>query len=256
MTNGEIVFWASGCASCHVSPGAEETDRPLLAGGKAFKSDFGTFYAPNITPHPDAGIGGWSIEDFANAVQKGVSPDGKHYYPAFPFSAYGLMTPQDVVDLKAFVDSLPSSSASNVQHDVGFPFNIRRALGGWKFLFVQDDWVLTGAATAHIERGRYLVEAMGHCAECHTPRNELGGLMRDKWLTGAPIPGSATARIPSITPDDLGWSREDLSYYFETGFTPDFDSAGGEMAAVIRNLSRLSSEDRDAIAAYLLDIGV
>ncbi len=250
VSRGEAVFWATGCASCHVAPKEEVPERPVLTGGQAFKSDFGTFFAPNISSDPQFGIGGWSLEQFANAVQQGVSPEGQHYYPAFPYTAYSKMAPQDVVDLKAFIDMLPASPTENRAHNIGFPFNIRRSLGGWKFLFANTEWVVADASSSELERGRYLVEALGHCGECHTPRNKLGGLKTEAWLTGAPVPGGK-GKVPDITPQTLTWSTQDLAYYFETGFTPDFDSVGGHMAEVVRNLSRLPASDREAIAAYL-----
>jgi len=154
------------------------------------------------------------------------------------------------VDLKAFLDTLPPSSAPSLPHELGFPFNIRRTLGGWKLLFGNRPYVLDGDLSPEVARGRYLVEVLGHCAECHTPRNELGGLKLDRWLAGAPTPDN-TGRYPNITPAALNWSETDIAYYLETGFTPEFDSAGGHMAAVIQNTSKLSVEDRQAIAAYL-----
>ena len=193
------------------------------------------------------GIGAWSLNDFANAVQKGVSPDGKHYYPAFPYGTYARMNAQDIVDLWAYMQTLPADSKPSQPHDVGFPFNIRRGLGLWKLLFVSDDWIEEPSAS---ENGRYLVEALGHCAECHTPRNGLGGLKRDLGLTGAPNP-SGKGRIPGLTSAQLDWSEADIAEYLKSGFTPDYDSAGGEMVEVIENTSRLTDEDRLAIAAYL-----
>ena len=249
VTRGEQVFWAGGCASCHAAPGAEGDARLVLAGGRAFHSDFGTFHAPNISPS-DAGIAGWSIQDLGNAMMRGVSPAGAHYYPAFPFTSYVKADPQDIVDLHAYLQTLPASDTADVPHDVGFPFNIRRLLGGWKFLFFREDWTLEPATDPTLIRGRYLVEALGHCAECHTPRNALGGLDRARWLGGAPSPdGKGT--IPNITPGKLDWSAADIAAYLKTGFTPDFDSAGGEMAEVVQNMSHLSDDDRAAIAAYL-----
>ena len=147
------------------------------------------------------------------------------------------------------MSSLPAVERANEPHEIGFPFNIRLSLGGWKLLFFNDDWV-ADADTPELERGRYLVEALGHCAECHTPRNALGGLNKSEWMMGAPNP-SGKGRIPGIAPAVLDWSAGDIAYYLETGFTPDFDSAGGEMTEVIRNTSRLTPEDRAAIAAYL-----
>jgi mono/diheme cytochrome c family protein len=247
---GALVFAAAGCASCHAAPGAKGDAKLVLAGGLAFASDFGTFYAPNISAHPEAGIGSWSLPDFARAVTKGVSPAGQHYYPAFPYSAYQHMTPGDVADLFAYLHSLPADETPSRAHDVGFPFNIRRTLGGWKLLFMKDDFVLTGDLPDEVQRGRYLVEGLAHCGECHTARNALGGPKRDEWLAGAPNP-AGKGRIPNITPGALQWSQADLIDYFKTGFTPDYDSAGGEMAEVIENLGQLPQSDLAAIAAYL-----
>lgn len=247
--NGALVFAAAGCASCHAAPDATGDAKLTLAGGYSFASDFGTFYAPNISPAPQ-GIGGWTLPDFARAITKGVSPQGQHYYPAFPYTAYSHMTDGDVADLFVYMQGLPASDTASKAHDVGFPFNIRRALGLWKVMFGDDDFVLTEAATPTLERGRYLVEALAHCGECHTPRNALGGLDRSAWLSGAPNP-SGKGRIPDITPAGLDWSESDLVYYFESGFTPDYDSAGGSMAAVVNNLAQLPESDRVAIAAYL-----
>ncbi|WP_281992161.1 c-type cytochrome [Sulfitobacter geojensis] len=249
VARGAQVFVASGCASCHAAPEAAEADKLLLSGGHAFVSDFGTFYAPNISP-ASTGIGDWTLTEFARAVTRGVSPTGQHYYPAFPYAAYQHMTEPDVADLFAYIQTLPVSDAANRPHDVAFPFNVRRALGLWKTLFVKDDFILTKAATPEIERGRYLVEGLAHCGECHTPRNALGGLESGAWLSGAPNP-SGKGRIPDITPAALQWSQSDLVYYFESGLTPDYDSVGGAMTAVIDNLAQLPESDRAAIAAYL-----
>lgn len=241
---GETVFTAAGCASCHHAPDSE--DKLVLAGGQAFPSDFGTFYAPNISPS-EAGIGGWSIVDLANAVTRGVSPEGEHLYPAFPYTSYTKMEDQDVADLHAYIMSLEPSDTASKPHDVGFPFNIRRSLGGWKLLFFSDDYVMPAGDN---ERGRYLAETLAHCGECHTPRNALGGLDKGRWLAGAPNP-SGQGTIPALTPDKLTWSVTDVAYYLETGFTPDFDSVGGHMAEVVDNFSKLSAEDRTAVANYI-----
>ena len=248
--NGESVFVASGCASCHAAPDAEADAKLILAGGQRFESDFGTFIAPNISPHPEAGIGDWSLVDFASAVKRGVSPDGQHYYPAFPYASYVHMTDQDVVDLWAYWQTLPADATPSRPHEVGFPFNIRRSVGVWKQLYLTDDWVMTEAASPEVERGRYLVEALAHCGECHTPRDALGGLDRSAWLAGAPNP-TGRGTIPSLTPDDLTWDPIEIAYYLETGFTPEFDSAGGHMVAVIENFAKLPASDREAVAAYL-----
>ena len=246
---GEQVFWAAGCASCHLPPDAEEVDAPVLSGGQAFASDFGIFYAPNITSAPE-GIGGWTLLQFANAVQSGVSPDGAHYYPAFPYTAYAKARPEDIAALYVFMQTLPADATPSRAHDVGFPFNIRRSLGGWKFLFGTPNAPELLTQSPSTQRGTYLVEALAHCTECHTKRNALGGLNTAKWLGGAPNP-NGKGRIPNITPAALDWSRVDLMAYFTTGLTPDYDSAGGHMAAVVQNLARLPEADRTAIVDYL-----
>lgn len=249
---GETVFWAGGCASCHAVPQAAGEDRLILAGGQAFPSEFGTFRAPNISSDPDVGIGDWTLAEFVDALQNGVSPDGRHYYPAFPYTAYRLAEHQDLADLFAFMGTLPASDTPSEPHDVSFPFSIRRLVGGWNLLFLQDEFVVGGDLPLSDEttRGRYLAEALGHCAECHTPRNELGALDRDRWLQGAANP-TGDGRIPGLTPSQLSWSAEEIAAYLADGFTPEFDSAGGHMASVVQNLARLSDADRQAIAAYL-----
>ncbi|MFT7058570.1 MAG: mono/diheme cytochrome c family protein [Pseudorhodobacter sp.] len=247
---GEAVFWAAGCASCHTAPDAEGDAALVLAGGQRFASPFGTFLAPNISTDPQQGIGNWTLRDFASAVTRGVSPDGAHYFPAFPYNAYNKAALSDIADLKAFMDTLPASDAASLPHEVPFPFNIRRSLGGWKLLFENDDWVITGDLTEPEIRGRYIVEGLAHCSECHTPRNILGGLDQSRWLAGAPDP-SGKGRIPNITLAALEWSEYDIAQYLTSGFTPEYDSAGGHMVNVIQNMARLPASDRDAIAAYL-----
>ncbi|SDW97742.1 c-type cytochrome [Roseicitreum antarcticum] len=251
---GEAVFHAAGCASCHAAPGAEGEDKRVLAGGQRFASEFGTFIAPNISPDPAQGIGDWSREDFANAVMRGVSPGGQHYYPAFPYTAYQNATPQDIADLYAYMMGLPASDAPSAAHEIAFPYNIRRGVGLWKAVYMTRDWHMTDPASDAEERGRYLVEALGHCAECHTPRTALGGLDRDNWMAGAPNP-SGRGRIPDITAAGLGWGAFDIAAYLESGFTPDFDVVGGSMAEVVENFARLPASDREAVAAYLLRAG-
>jgi len=245
---GEKIFYAGGCASCHAVPGSE--DKLVLSGGMAFDSPFGVFYAPNISPDPTHGIGGWSALDLVNAMHNGVSPEGQHYFPAFPYTSYIKAEISDIVSLHSYLVTLPASDVPSKPHDLGFPFNIRRTLGGWKFLFLKDGWNVTASLTPEEERGRYLAEALGHCGECHTPRNPVGGLVLSKWLGGSPNP-SGKGNIPNITPGALQWSEADIAEYLNTGFTPEFDIAGGHMVEVIANTSKLPQSDRDAIAAYL-----
>ena len=251
---GETVFWAGGCASCHATPKSEGTAHLVLAGGLELKTDYGIFVAPNISSSTVHGIGSWPLGDFASAMRKGVSPKGTHYYPAFPYSSYIRMTDQDISDLFAFMKTLPPSENVPATNQLRFPFNIRAAVGGWKLLFLNDyPRVSVDTNDAILARGQYLVEGPGHCGECHTPRNLIGGFKSDAWLSGAANP-DGEGKIPNITPSskDIGeWSKADLVAYFETGFTPDFDSVGGSMVSVQKNLSNLPKADLEAIAAYL-----
>ena len=246
---GETVFAAAGCASCHVAPGAAEGAELVLAGGQRFPSDFGTFVAPNISPSA-SGIGGWSVADLGNALMRGVSPEGAHYYPALPYGSYARMQPQDVADLHAYMQGLPPSDAVSQPHEIGFPFSIRRTLGVWKALFLTDGWVMQGDLSPEETRGREIVEALAHCGECHTPRNVLGGMDMSRWLAGAPNP-SGEGNIPNITPAKLRWSQGEIVIYLTSGFTPEYDSVGGHMAHVVENMARLPESDRRAVAAYL-----
>jgi mono/diheme cytochrome c family protein len=249
-TRGQAVFLATGCASCHMVEGAKGDAQLILAGGQRFPSPFGTFVAPNISSDPTQGIGGWSLPDFANAITRGVSPEGTHYFPALPYGAYNKLALQDVADLHAYVATLPADATPSQPHEVGFPFNIRRTLGGWKLLFLSSNWTIPDPLSPAEQRGRYLVEAAAHCAECHTPRNALGGLDRSRWLAGV-IGPDGKELAPNITPAVLEWSEQDIVAYLTTGFTPEYDSVGGHMAHVVENMARLPESDRAAVAAYL-----
>ena len=251
--HGEQVFWASGCASCHMAEKAEGDAQLVLSGGQRFPSDFGTFVAPNISQDPEHGIGSWSLLDLTNAITRGVSPEGEHYYPALPYAAYAKMELQDVADLYAFLKTLPADPTPSLPHELGFPFNIRESIGVWKLMFLSEDWALPGNLTPTAARGRYIAEAMAHCGECHTSRNLLGGLDTARWLGGAPNP-SGQGRIPNITPGTLGWTAPDIVQYLTTGFTPEYDSVGGHMVHVVENMARLPESDRQAVAEYLLAV--
>lgn len=251
---GERMFWAGGCDSCHAAKGATGAGLQRLGGGLELVTDFGTFVAPNISPHPEDGIGSWTEGDFANAMLRGIGPGGTHLYPAFPYTSYARMTTGDVADLWAYLRTLPPVEGKAAAHRLEFPFTLRRGIGLWKLAFLSSDPVvpLADDAPEPVLRGRYLMEGPGHCGECHTPRDFAGGPDLGRWLAGAPNP-EGQGRIPDITPaGDIGsWSEEDIAYYLETGFTPDFDLVGGSMAAVQRNMANLPPEDRAAMAAYL-----
>ena len=247
---GEAVFWAAGCASCHMADGAKDAEQLVLKGGQRFGSDFGTFIAPNISQDPEHGIGDWSLLDLANALKRGVGRKGEHLYPALPYAAYAKMELQDVADLYAFLKTLPADPTPSAAHELGFPFSLRQGIGVWKLLFLSEDWVIQGDLSPSATRGRYIAEALAHCGECHTPRNLIGGLKTGAWLSGAPIPGGK-GKTPNITPAKLDWSPVDIVAYLTTGFTPDFDVVGGHMAHVVENLARLPDSDRQAVADYL-----
>ncbi len=254
---GERIFWAGGCASCHASPvdGKRATgdDKLLLGGGMELDTAFGVFRVPNISSHREDGIGAWTLVDFVNAMQHGVSPDGLHYYPSFPYTSYARMPVADVMDLKAFLDSLPPVAGRVASHSLRFPWSLRRGVGAWKRKYLDVAPIVPAGSSELVERGRRLVEGAGHCGECHTPRDRFGGLIHDRWLAGAKNP-EGEGRVPNITPGGKsisGWSAADIAYYLESGFTPEFDTVGGSMVAVQENLSQLDGEDREAIAAYL-----
>jgi len=252
LANGETMFHAGGCASCHATPGEE--DKTRLGGGVALNTAFGTFRAPNISPDPQHGIGSWSEIEFVNAMLRGVGRNGEHLYPSFPYTSYQRMTVDDVRDLFAFIKTLPAVDRPSEPHDLEFPFNVRRAVGLWKLLYMDGrTFQPDPTREADLNRGAYLVEGPGHCAECHSPRDSLGGIIPERRFAGGPDP-EGKGWVPNITPHEDGlasWSANDIAYLLESGFTPDYDSVGSSMADVVANTSKLSAEDRAAIAAYL-----
>jgi mono/diheme cytochrome c family protein len=259
LANGKYVFTAAGCAECHAAPvkGCDDLktkEKDVLAGGRCLKTPFGIFHVPNISPDKETGIGNWTTVDFVNAMKRGVAPDGSYLYPAFPYASYQRMSYEDLIDLKAYLDSLPAVKSEVPPHELGFPFNIRRGLGLWHRLYVDgESFVPDPHASAELNRGAYLVRGPGHCVECHSSRNILGGIVKDEEFAGAKNPeGKGT--VPNITPSDDGlgeWSQDDIAYLLETGNTPDFDVIGETMAPVQENMAQLTPEDRKAIAAYI-----
>lgn len=259
IENGKVMFIVGGCAECHAKPlGAcddlDTEEETVLAGGRCLKTDFGIFYVPNISPDMDTGIGTWTTLDFVNAMKRGVSPGGVHLYPAFPYTSYQRMTYGDLIDLKAYLDTLPAVHNQASAHALRFPYNIRRGLGLFQRLYVDGKtFAPNPEASDKLNRGAYLVLGPGRCGECHTSRNALGALIADDAFAGARnLGGKGTT--PNITPsaDGIGdWSEEDIAYLLETGTTPDFDVIGDTMAAVQENMEKLTAEDREAIAAFL-----
>jgi mono/diheme cytochrome c family protein len=250
LANGKEMFYAGGCASCHAVP--KQEDKTRLGGGLALRSPFGTFYVPNISSDRTEGIGTWSEAQFITAMVKGTSPAGEHLFPAFPYTSYQRMTFDDLRDLFAYLRTLPAVTGKVRDHDVPFPFNIRWAVGLWKLLFLDGKpFVPDQSQSAQWNRGAYLVNAPGHCAECHSPRNILGAIKSGSRFTGGPSP-DGQGGVPNITQEKLkDWSVKDIAETLETGMTPDADFVGGNMAEVVRSTAQLSAADREAIATYI-----
>lgn len=250
---GEYVFRAGGCLECHTDTKAKG---PPLAGGRGLPTPFGTFFAPNITPDPQHGIGDWSEADFFGAMRHGKSPDGAPYYPAFPYPAFTQITYEDLRALWAYLKAQPAVVQPNKPHDLQFPFGIRPLMWGWRLLFFDAGaFKPDPAQSAQWNRGAYLVNALSHCGECHTPRNALGGLKSDMRFAGSADNAEGEA-VPNITPHAKtgigGWSAQDIAGYLGMGMTPDGDFAGGLMGDVIEHSTRhLTEPDRLAMAVYL-----
>ena len=261
VDNGRAIFNIGGCASCHAVPNRDpdKVDRTRLGGGLALKSPFGTFYVPNISPDPKDGIGSWTEANFVTALWKGTSPLDTNLYPAFPYTSYQHMQLNDVRDLFAYLKTLPPVPGRVRRHDLVFPFDERRLLGGWKLLFLHGGpFEPDPLQSAQWNRGAYLVNGPGHCAECHSPRNALGGIIDSERFAGGPAP-DGNGWVPNITPlglqhGDNVWSEKDIASFLESGMTPSGDFARGEMAEVIRNTSLLSADDRAAIAIYIASL--
>ncbi len=253
VKRGAYVFHAAGCKACHTDT---KKKGPPLAGGRAIETPFGTFYGPNITPDPVTGIGEWSDGDFIRALRSGISPDGDHYYPVFPYTSFTNMTERDMLDLKAYIFSLPPVEKPNRPHEVKLPFRFRPLLRLWKALhFTPGPFQPDAAKSAALNRGAYLAEALVHCGECHTPRTMTGGLDSAKWMAGTDD-GPDGEIVPNITPDaatGIGeWDLDDIEFMLETGIRADADMVGSLMAEVVEDgTSRLTASDRRAIALYL-----
>jgi mono/diheme cytochrome c family protein len=261
FANGQTMFNIGGCASCHSTPSKDpaNTDRTRLGGGLSLSSPFGTFYVPNISPDAADGIGVWSEADFVTALWKGTSPRGRHLFPAFPYTSYQHMELTDLRDLFAYLKTLPPVAGRVRQHDLAFPFNIRRLIGLWKLLFLNGGpFVPDATKSAQWNRGAYLVNGPGHCAECHSPRNFLGAIVESERFAGGPTP-NGRGWVPNITAaglqhDDPPWSEKDIASFLADSMTPSGDFIGGGMAEVVRNTALLSTNDRAAIAAYIASL--
>ncbi len=253
---GEYVFRAAGCGGCHTD---SDNGGAFLAGGRRFETPFGAFFSPNITPHPRDGIGGWSEAEFLRALKLGLSPAGEHYYPVFPYTSYARMTRQDVLDLRAYLLQVEPVARRNTPHEPLWPLSFRPLLFFWKLLFFDGaDFAVSARHDRQWNRGAYLVEALAHCGECHTPRNPLGAPRADRHLAGTRA-GPEGKAVPNITPEretGIGrWRPAAIVRYLRSGATPQGDYAGGLMADVIDEGTRhLGDADLEAIAVYLLSL--
>ena len=249
---GAYLAAAAGCADCHTD--AKNRGRPY-AGGRALTTPFGTFYAPNITPDPETGIGRWSDAQFLNALREGLSPNGSNYFPVFPYPSFTKITDDDARAIKAYLFAQPAVRQANRAHDVAFPFSWRFLLNGWKLLFFRPGPYRPAPERGEAyNRGAYLVTALAHCGECHTPRNWFGATEPSRFLAGTGH-GPDGHAVPNITSDpDTGignWNEQDIITLLKDGQTPDFDFVGGAMAEIVKNTARLTDADRRAIAVYL-----
>lgn len=255
MDRGEYIYRLSGCENCH-------TDRDhagaRLAGGRRLATPLGVFVTPNITPDRETGLGTWREKDFRHALRRGISPHGEHYYPSFPYTSYTRLSDDDIHALWQYLRKVPAAYRANSPHELPWYLRFRPLLAVWKWLFFDaGPFQAEREKTPAWNQGAYLVQGAGHCAECHTPRNRLGGFRADFALAGTTA-GPEGRTVPNITPDPetgIGkWKVPELAQYLQSGMRPDGDSAGGLMAEVIDNgLKYLSPEDLNAIAVYVLD---
>jgi mono/diheme cytochrome c family protein len=247
---GEYLAKAGGCVGCHTD---EKKDAVPFAGGRALKTPFGTFYGPNITPDAKAGLGGWKEADFVRAMRQGERPDGKNYFPAFPYPSFTKISDADLRDLWAFLRTLSPSAQANREHDLGFFFRWRFLVIFWKwFFFTPGPYQSVASLGEIVNRGAYLVQALGHCGECHTPRNFLGGPKMSRFLAGGKGPDGKDASS-NLTPAGLKkQSDKEIKDFLVTGLTAEGDVPAEAMGEVIRNTTSLLTDgDLSAIIAYL-----
>ncbi|MBI3451795.1 MAG: cytochrome c [Rhodospirillales bacterium] len=250
---GGYIFDLAGCAGCHTDV---KNKGPLAAGGRELKTPFGAFYGPNITPDPQYGLGRWKEADFVRAMRHGIRPDGNRYFPVFPYTSFAKMSDEDLHDLWGYLRSLPPVAKPSRRHDIGFPFRLRFLQIGWQWLnFSTGAFKVDPAKSPEWNRGAYVVQALGHCGECHTPRNIAGATRPSLYLAGT-RDGPEGSKVPNITPDPetgIGkWSPGDLADLFKSGMTPDGDFVGATMAEVVRNsTSKMTDADLKAMIAYL-----
>jgi mono/diheme cytochrome c family protein len=249
IERGRYLATAGDCVACHSIAGGG-----AYAGGLAFKLPFGTIYSSNITPDKETGIGDWSDAEFVRAMKHGVGKHGEDLYPAFPYASYALLKTDDILAIKAFLFSVPPIHTDTAANALSFPFNQRYLMRAWKLLFVpKDGYQAQENQSEEWNHGAYLVEALGHCGECHTPRNLLYGLDSGKKFAGAVTQGWKAYNITSDKDGGIGgWSVEDLTAYLNTGHADGHGAATGSMAEAINlSLRHLTEQDVRSMAVYL-----
>ncbi|MDH5187390.1 MAG: cytochrome c [Rhodospirillaceae bacterium] len=253
IERGRYIFDLAGCAGCHTD---KKSKGAFLGGGRKFETEFGTFYSPNITPDPNSGIGKWGSTDFIRAMREGISPDGFNYYPSFPYTSYNKITDDDLKALWAYLQSVPPVAQINISHNLTPPFNWRFLISIWKLInFNQTPFTPEQEKTAAWNRGRYIIEALSHCRECHTPRNIIGGLDITMDYAGTEKNPEGIV-VPNITTDrDTGigkWTKGDIDMLLTMGMLPNNDFVGGVMAeSVTHSTSKMTPDDKSAVIEYL-----
>jgi mono/diheme cytochrome c family protein len=246
---GAYLAAAGDCVSCHTA----DAGKPF-AGGYRINTPFGDLLAPNITPAPDTGIGRWSVEDFYRALHQGVNRHGQDMYPAMPYTFYTRVTRADSDAIFAYLQTVPAvRNAVEVNH-LNFPFNQRWTMAGWRELFFTEGTFAPDARkSASWNRGAYLVEGLGHCSACHSPRDVLGGIEQKHQYTGADIDGWFAPNLSSNLHVGLGsWTAQEIATYLKTGARPGTTTAFGPMAEVVHNsTSQLTDADLAAMGEYL-----
>lgn len=248
VERGRVLAALGDCAVCHTAPGGQ-----VNAGGRAFHTQFGTVYSTNLTPDPDSGLGRWSFTAFQRAMREGISRDGSHLYPAFPYTAFAKVTDDDLQSLYAYFMSLPAVRAETPKPEMSFPFGQRALMAGWNALF-HDATPYAPDPTRSVEwnRGAYLVNGLGHCGACHTPRNSLGAELKgQQFLSGAVIDGWEAPALTALSRSPVPWTREALYGYLRRGHSSEHGTAGGPMAEVVQQLRQVSDSDIRAMATYL-----
>jgi nicotinate dehydrogenase subunit B len=247
IARGQQLAALGNCAECHTMIGGA-----LNAGGRALETPFGTIYATNITPDAETGIGAWSYPAFERAMRDGLHRDGRQLYPAFPYTHFSKTGDADMQALYAYLMAQPAVRATQPANALAFPFNLRPLLAGWNALFHQTREFKPDPARSEVwNRGAYLVEGLGHCSACHSPRNALGAEQRNAYLAGSLAGGWEAPALTSISHAPIPWSEDELYAYLRTGHSRYHGVAAGPMAPIVRDLAALPDQDIRAMAVYL-----